>query len=274
MSPAATATATSPSASSSPKRRSRCTSSTSWASSEPATARRRWPSPSGAASSSSRRNTRLPLWWYGRVASPGYAKRPPLGDVHRPVDAYLAGRSHWTRQEVDMDRANAARISLDSPRDPQRGDTATRSEALLHLLGRQRGAFQRDGAPSLAQRRRNLTRLREAVIARRRDLEAALEADFGHRSRHETGIMEMLPFTWGVDYLLKNLRRFMRPERRRVALPMQLARARVEYQPLGVIGIVAPWNYPFSLAVTPLATALAAGNRAMIKPSEQTPATG
>ena len=82
-----------------------------------------------------------------------------------------------------------------------------------------------------------------------------------------------MPFIWGVDYLLKNLRRFMRPERRHVALPMQLARARVEYQPLGVIGIVAPWNYPLSLALTPLATALAAGNRAMIKPSELTPAT-
>ena len=65
----------------------------------------------------------------------------------------------------------------------------------------------------------------------------------------------------------------MRRERRRVALPMRFARAYVEYQPLGVIGIVAPWNYPMSLALMPLATALAAGNRAMIKPSELTPAT-
>ena len=65
----------------------------------------------------------------------------------------------------------------------------------------------------------------------------------------------------------------MRPERRHVALPMRLGRAHVEYQPLGVVGIVAPWNYPFSLALMPLATALAAGNRAMIKPSEFTPAT-
>ena len=65
----------------------------------------------------------------------------------------------------------------------------------------------------------------------------------------------------------------MRRERRHVALPMRFGRARVEYQPLGVVGIVAPWNYPFSLALMPLATALAAGNRAMIKPSEFTPAT-
>ena len=57
--------------------------------------------------------------------------------------------------------------------------------------------------------------------------------------------MEMLPLTWGIDYLHRHLRRFMRPERRHVALPMRLGRARVEYQPLGVVGIVAPWNYPF-----------------------------
>ena len=58
-----------------------------------------------------------------------------------------------------------------------------------------------------------------------------------------------------------------------VALPMRLGQARIEYQPLGVVGIVAPWNYPLSLALMPLATAIAAGNRAMIKPSEFTPAT-
>jgi coniferyl-aldehyde dehydrogenase len=151
--------------------------------------------------------------------------------------------------------------------------TGTRPEALPALLARQRAAFLRDGPPSLARRRANLKKLRAAVLARRADLEAALDADFGHRFRHETAIMELLPLTWGIDYLNKNLRRFMRRERRHVALPMRLGRAYVEYQPLGVVGIVAPWNYPFSLALIPLATALAAGNRAMIKPSEFTPAT-
>lgn len=141
------------------------------------------------------------------------------------------------------------------------------------LLATQRAAYLRDGAPSLAQRRANLKKLRTAVLSRRAEFDAALNADFGHRSRHETAIMEMLVLTWGIDYLHKHLRRFMRPERKHVATPMRLGRARVEYQPLGVIGIVAPWNYPFSLALMPLATALAAGNRAMIKPSEITPAT-
>ena len=150
---------------------------------------------------------------------------------------------------------------------------ATPQDTLTSLLARQRAAFLRDGPPSLAERRASLKKLRAALLARRGDLEAALDADFGHRSRHETAIMEMLPLTWGIDYLYKHLRRFMQPERRHVALPMRLARAYLEYQPLGVVGIVAPWNYPFSLALMPLATALAAGNRVMIKPSEFTPAT-
>src|SRR5262245_24714429 len=159
------------------------------------------------------------------------------------------------------------------PEQQVRESTTTPPNVLPGLLARQRAAFLRDGSPSLARRRANLQKLRVAMLARRGDLEAALDADFGHRSRHETAIMELLPLTWGIDYLQKNLRRFMRRERRHVALHMRLARAYVEHQPLGVIGIVAPWNYPLSLALMPLATALAAGNRAMIKPSELTPAT-
>lgn len=141
------------------------------------------------------------------------------------------------------------------------------------ILAVQRAAFLRDGAPSLARRRADLKKLRAAVLTRRSAIEAAVTADFGHRSRHETALMEMMSLTMGIDYLHRNLRRFMRPTRRHVALPMRFGRARIEYQPLGVIGIMAPWNYPVSLALMPLATALAAGNRAMIKPSEFTPAT-
>jgi len=148
-----------------------------------------------------------------------------------------------------------------------------RPEALSARHSRLRAAFLRDGPPPLARRRANLKKLRAALLARRGDLEAAVEADFGHRSRHETAIMETLTLLWGIDYLHRNLPRFMRRERRHVAPTMQFGRAWVEYQPLGVIGILAPWNYPISLALMPLATALAAGNRVMLKPSEFTPAT-
>jgi coniferyl-aldehyde dehydrogenase len=152
--------------------------------------------------------------------------------------------------------------------------SAIRTDAQFRdILARQRAAFLHDGPPSLGQRRADLKRLRAAVIAQRPAIEAALNADFGHRSRHETAMMEIMALIMGIDYLHRNLRRFMRPTRRHVALPFRFGGARIEYQPLGVIGVMSPWNYPFSLAVMPLATALSAGNRAMIKPSEFTPST-
>lgn len=141
------------------------------------------------------------------------------------------------------------------------------------LLSRQRAAFLRDGVPTIYQRKERLQRLRAAVLAYRNQLEDAVSADFGHRSRHETAIMELVGVIQSIDYLSRHLRRFMRTERRHVALTYRSGRAYVEYQPKGIIGIMAPWNYPVSLMLIPLATALAAGNRAMLKPSELTPRT-
>ena len=77
----------------------------------------------------------------------------------------------------------------------------------------------------------------------------------------------------GIDYLKRNLRRFMRPARRHIALDMRLGSNRIEYQPLGVVGIISPWNYPVNLSLMPVVTAIAAGNRVMLKPSKLTPAT-
>ncbi|HEY6633915.1 MAG TPA: aldehyde dehydrogenase family protein, partial [Rhizobiaceae bacterium] len=144
---------------------------------------------------------------------------------------------------------------------------------LAEILGSQRAAFLRDGPPTLAERRADLKTLKAALLAHRVEIESALDRDFGHRSRYETAMIEVATPVQGIDYLHRNLRRFMRPERRHVAMTFRFATARVEYQPLGVIGIVAPWNYPVALALMPLATAIAAGNRAMIKPSEFTPET-
>jgi coniferyl-aldehyde dehydrogenase len=147
------------------------------------------------------------------------------------------------------------------------------SERLAALLGAQRGAFLRDGSPSLAQRRADLSKLKKALIDRRGAIETAIESDFGHRSRHETAIMEIFSVAAGIDYLRQNLRRFMRPERRHTPFYLQSGKAWIEYQPLGVVGIIAPWNYPVTLALMPLATAIAAGNRVLLKPSELTPST-
>ena len=144
---------------------------------------------------------------------------------------------------------------------------------LAERLARQREAFRREGAPSLAQRRTDLAKLKHAVIARKAEIESALMADFGHRSTHETAILEVLTLAQGIDYLSRKLRGWMRPARRQVSWHSQPGRGYVVYQPLGVIGIMSPWNYALSLSLMPLATALAAGNRAMLKPSEHTPAT-
>jgi len=141
------------------------------------------------------------------------------------------------------------------------------------IFSSQRAAFLRDGPPTLAQRRADLKKLKAALLAHRTEIEAALDTDFGNRSRYETAMVEVLTPVRGIDYLHRNLRRFMRPQRRHVALTFRFASARVQYQPLGVVGIVAPWNYPVALALMPLATAIAAGNRAMLKPSEFTPQT-
>ena len=144
---------------------------------------------------------------------------------------------------------------------------------LVDILASQRATFLRDGSPTLSQRKTDLRRLRTAILSRRKAIESALNVDFGHRSRHETAMMEIMTPVQGIDYLLRNLRGFMRPRRRHVALTFRFGGARIEYQPLGIIGIVSPWNYPLALALMPLATAIAAGNRAMIKPSEVTPET-
>jgi len=145
--------------------------------------------------------------------------------------------------------------------------------AMTETLHRQRAAFLRDGPPTRTERRRDLRRLRATVLEHRRAIEQVIDADFGHRSRHETDLMELVGVVQAIDYLTRNLHRFMRTEKRHVSLIYQGGRAHVTYQPKGVIGVMSPWNYPFSLVMIPLATAIAAGNRVMIKPLETTPRT-
>ena len=85
--------------------------------------------------------------------------------------------------------------------------------------------------------------------------------------------MEVLGVVQGIDYLERNLRRFMRPTRRHIALHQRDGSNHIEYQPLGVVGVISPWNYPVNLSLMPVVTAIAAGNRVMLKPSKFMPAT-
>lgn len=141
------------------------------------------------------------------------------------------------------------------------------------LLARQRAAFLRDGDPPMRERRHNLRRLRQVLVDRREDIAAAISADFGYRARRETLLFELVAATQAIRSLEHNAARWLAAQRRETSWTFAPASNRVVFQPLGVIGVVSPWNYPVSLAITPLATALAAGNRVMLKPSEITPRT-
>ncbi|MFJ4432922.1 coniferyl aldehyde dehydrogenase [Pseudomonas sp. NPDC089395] len=137
----------------------------------------------------------------------------------------------------------------------------------------QRKAFAGNPMPPAAQRRQWLKSLREALLANQQQLIEAIDTDFSGRSADETLLAELLPSVQGIRHAERHLRRWMRPARRAVGLAFQPASARVLYQPLGVIGIIVPWNYPLFLAIGPLTCALAAGNRVMLKLSEATPAS-
>ena len=101
----------------------------------------------------------------------------------------------------------------------------------------------------------------------------AISADYGHRSRHETLLAEMFPAIDGVDHVQKHLRRWMKPQRRGVDLRNFFgARNRVIPQPLGVVGVIVPWNFPVNLSFVPLSYIFAAGNRAMVSTTCCSPA--
>src|SRR6476469_2578470 len=127
--------------------------------------------------------------------------------------------------------------------------------------------------PDLAQRTADLKRLRAAFLARQADMDAAIRADFGHRSPHENLIAETLVVRAEIDHALAHLRRWTRARRADVGWRLWPARARVRPMPIGVVGIIAPWNYPVNLALVPLVSAIAAGNHVYLKPSEHTPRT-
>ncbi len=127
--------------------------------------------------------------------------------------------------------------------------------------------------PPLAVRVRRLRALERLLRVNAEALADAVRRDFGHRSLAETRLLELFPCYAALDDALGHMRRWMRPQRRRVSLWFQPGRAEVRFQPLGAVGIIVPWNYPIFLAVAPLVAALAAGNRALVKMSEFTPET-
>ncbi|WP_394822607.1 coniferyl aldehyde dehydrogenase [Pendulispora albinea] len=126
-------------------------------------------------------------------------------------------------------------------------------------------------APSYDERIAHLDKLEAAILAHKDDIVRAMSDDFGNRSRHESLVSEVFVVIGAIKHARDHLREWMEPESREVTWAFLPATAEVQVQPLGVVGIISPWNYPFQLGLSPLVGALAAGNRVMIKPSELTP---
>jgi len=143
------------------------------------------------------------------------------------------------------------------------------ASALQTALDLQRQAYLAHPVPSLDERQQDLRTLQRFIREHQDALVAAISADYGHRSRHETLLAEVFPAVDGIDHILKQLRGWMRPQRRGVDWRNFLgARNRVIPQPLGVVGVIVPWNFPLNLSMVPLSYIFAAGNRAMVKMSE------
>ena len=136
-------------------------------------------------------------------------------------------------------------------------------------LARQREAYLKDPYPSIRSRRSDLETLRRMLMENETEIVAAIDADFGARSAVETRLFELFPVREGIRSAISHIKRWMRPQRRSVDwLIYPGARNRVIPQPLGVIGVIVPWNFPIQLSFGPLVDIFAAGNRAMIKMSE------
>ena len=148
-----------------------------------------------------------------------------------------------------------------------------KAESLKDILEMQRAAFLREGAPSLTHRKSALEKLRRLMLEYKQDLIEAISSDFGNRSHHESLMAEVFITLNSIKHCKAKVGKWMKPKRAPIAFQFKPGRGKIHYQPLGVVGIISPWNYPLQLAIVPIAQALAAGNRVMLKPSELTPAT-
>jgi len=152
---------------------------------------------------------------------------------------------------------------------PEIGGTNPDSAALAECLEQQRAACRADPNPEYRERRADLRMLKRLVVENRETLVAAINQDYGTRSRNETLLAEIMNVLDGINFALKNLKHWMKPGRRHVDVILYPgARNRLIPQPLGVVGVIVPWNFPLQLALSPLTYIFAAGNRAMIKMSE------
>ena len=149
----------------------------------------------------------------------------------------------------------------------------TSSQELKRILDLQKEAFAKNPYPLLEERLENLQKLLVLIKENADKISLAIEADFGHRSHYETKLAEIFNMLQAIKHARRNMKRWMKPHRKLASIWFQPGRAMVIPQPVGVVGIIGPWNYPVLLAVQPMVAALSAGNRVMVKLSEYTPRT-
>lgn len=152
-------------------------------------------------------------------------------------------------------------------------ESSKQIQHMKQVFTEQKAAFRKNPMPSLQERTANLKKLRKMLMNNQESIIATISKDFSNRSADETKLAEMMTTVHAIDYTLKNLKKWIEKDNKKISPLFQPATGFVQYQPLGIIGIISPWNYTVALSMGPLVAALAAGNRAMIKMSEFTPAT-
>jgi coniferyl-aldehyde dehydrogenase len=148
------------------------------------------------------------------------------------------------------------------------------ADAFKDIFARMRAATRRSSNVERSQRAARLDALAALVHDNAERFVEAISTDFGHRSAHETRLLELFPSLESIRHNRAHFGAWMKPQRKAPSIWFRPGRAQIVPQPLGVVGIIVPWNYPLFLAVSPLAAALAAGNRVLVKMSEFTPRTG
>ncbi len=141
------------------------------------------------------------------------------------------------------------------------------------IFSRQKDAFKNSPMATAKERIENLAKLHKAMVKHKDALTQAMSDDFGNRPHDASTLNDIMICLESIKYQSKRIKKWMKASKPHVDIKLQPVSASVHYQPKGVIGIIAPWNFPVNLAISPLITALSAGNRVMIKPSEFTPRT-
>ncbi len=149
------------------------------------------------------------------------------------------------------------------------------ADRMTNVLRRQRAAFMAELPVGAAVRKDRLRRAHDLIVSNKDRFARVLSNDFGQRSTTQTMLTDIMTTAKSLKSAIDKVDAWMKPQKRKLDFPLGLlgASARVEYQPKGVIGVIAPWNFPVHLAFAPLTQIFAAGNRAMVKPSELTPET-